>query len=132
MTPPVAVQTWPKFNHRAAKPFDYRRLHLIKVVVALNLMEDPMILRKTSVKILSVFCAGLSFAAVGVSLDAQSAAAASDRYKPKAPIVRRMHRGGYQMYGGMDHGYRGGGGFPSLAECNSIPQRSPAYLRSGC
>jgi hypothetical protein len=95
-----------------------------------------MMLRKTSVKIPSVLCAGLLLAAVGVSLDAQSATAASDRYKPKAPIVHRTHHGGYQMYGGgMGHSYRRGGDFrrfPSLAECNSIPQRSPDYLRSGC
>jgi hypothetical protein len=47
---------------------------------------------KTSVKISSGFCSGFSLAAIGISLSAQSATAATDKYKAAVPIVHRTHR----------------------------------------
>jgi hypothetical protein len=54
-----------------------------------------MLRDKTSVKKLSGFCSGFLLAAISISLDAQSAAAASDKYKAAVPIVRRTHHNLY-------------------------------------
>src|SRR5271156_3185186 len=70
--------------------------------------ECLKMLRKTSVKTASIFCAGL-LAAVGASLIAQPATAAS---KHGAPIVRRTHHHLYATYGQ-----------PRLAQPGSLPYR---------
>ena len=76
-------------------------------------------LRKTLVKISSVFCTGFLLAAVGMSLTGQSAAAASNKYRRAAPPVHRTHHL-YARYG-----------WPPFAQPGALPY-GPEYgfLRS--
>jgi hypothetical protein len=57
-----------------------------------------MLRNKASVKKSSGFCSGILLAAIGISLGAQSAAAAFDKYKAAAPIVHRAHHNLYARY----------------------------------
>jgi hypothetical protein len=57
-----------------------------------------MLRNKTSVKVSSGFCSGFLLAAISISLGAQSAAAASDKYKAAVPIVHRAHHNPYASY----------------------------------
>lgn len=71
-------------------------------------------LRNKSIKISSVTCAGFLLAAVTLSLSAQSATAASEKYRRAAPIVHRTHHL-YAIYR-----------WPSFARPTTLP-RAPEY-----
>jgi hypothetical protein len=69
-------------------------------------------LRNKFIKISSVTCAGFLLAAVTLSLSAQSATAASEKYRRAAPIVHRTHHL-YAIYR-----------WPSFARPTTLPRDS--------
>ena len=80
-----------------------------------------------SKKILSTLSAGLVVASLAVSIGAGAPAAASDGHRTATHHVHKTY-GSHRLYNYAGPERRSGGWLPGEADCNSIPQRSPAYV----